>query len=439
MIVNKAACIFLTVVLLLFSPVGYATESDIALTTAENLTKHKFSKVYKSFDKKVKKQISKPALEKLWIDKEKGLGEYKSIGKITTTTVQGFRKSTIQIKYENGQFELTLYLTKKNKIAGLSFSIPEYSPPPEAVNKVFGREKIIVQTDTFKMKGELLLPEDCNQCPVVIILQGSGPSNMDGSNPTNPNRPYLDLAYGFALSGIASIRFDKRTYTYGKNAMPEGKVSLESEYIEDALSAIKLAKSYPFLDSTKIAIVGHSLGAYSAPLIAARDTSLSGIVVLSGPVRPVFEVIPDQYEFLLQLDNKYTDDEKALVDSMRQEVLLIQKKPSTVKELKHLGTNAMLPYYDYMINYNPIDTIKKLDCKVLIAQGNRDYQVRYDQEYNRYFNSLNTYDHVSFKLFEGLNHLLMFGTKPSTPSEYYVPGNVDEQVTKYIAEWMLNK
>lgn len=74
------------------------------------------------------------------------------------------------------------------------------------------REEVVVGKDTeFPLNGMLTLPDDTSSpVPAVVFVHGAGMSDMDGS--VGSLTPYMDLAYGLAGHGIASIRYDKRTY-----------------------------------------------------------------------------------------------------------------------------------------------------------------------------------------------------------------------------------
>ena len=49
--------------------------------------------------------------------------------------------------------------------------------------------------------------------PVVVLVQGSGPSDRDETIGPKQARS-RDLAWGLASQGIAVLRYDKRTYVY---------------------------------------------------------------------------------------------------------------------------------------------------------------------------------------------------------------------------------
>lgn len=76
-------------------------------------------------------------------------------------------------------------------------------------------ERIIVGENTkYPLNGLLILPDDATKpVPAVVFVHGSGASNMDEK--VGKVTPFKDLAEGVAKLGIASIRYDKRTFVHG--------------------------------------------------------------------------------------------------------------------------------------------------------------------------------------------------------------------------------
>jgi fermentation-respiration switch protein FrsA (DUF1100 family) len=93
-------------------------------------------------------------------------------------------------------------------------------------------------------------------------------------------------------------------------------------------------------------------------------------------------------------------------------------------------------WLDYR-KFDPVGTVKTLEKPVLVLQGRRDYQVTVEDDYQQWQSALRGKGNVQFWLYERLNHLFIAGDGPSTPLEYMVPGNVDEQVIDDIAAWVL--
>lgn len=105
------------------------------------------------------------------------------------------------------------------------------------VTDVWEEQPIQVGRSDKKLNGMLTLPRGNGRPPVVLLLPGSGPNNMDEKVGTGGNKPFADLAHGLAEAGIASIRYDKRSYAYPEDMM---LADVEGEYLEDADAAVEL-------------------------------------------------------------------------------------------------------------------------------------------------------------------------------------------------------
>jgi dipeptidyl aminopeptidase/acylaminoacyl peptidase len=121
-------------------------------------------------------------------------------------------------------------------------------------------EKIIIGENTkHPLNGILTLPDKINNpVPAIVLVHGSGPSNMDEK--VGKLTPFKDLADGLANRGIAVIRYDKRTYAHKKQFINKPDISVKEETIEDAILATELLRNDSRIDSDKIFIVGHSMG-----------------------------------------------------------------------------------------------------------------------------------------------------------------------------------
>ena len=76
-------------------------------------------------------------------------------------------------------------------------------------------ERIVIGENTkYPLNGLLTLPADVTTpIPAVVLVHGSGASNMDEK--VGKLTPFKDLAQGLARHGIASVRYDKRSFAHG--------------------------------------------------------------------------------------------------------------------------------------------------------------------------------------------------------------------------------
>ena len=88
-------------------------------------------------------------------------------------------------------------------------------------------ENIIVgEGSKYPLKGILTLPENLKApVPAVVFVHGSGASNRDEK--IGKVTPFKDLAEGLAKYGIASIRYDKRSFAHGLKLLREKIITVK--------------------------------------------------------------------------------------------------------------------------------------------------------------------------------------------------------------------
>ena len=231
-----------------------------------------------------------------------------------------------------------------------------------------GEEEITLNTQTGDIHGKLMLPESNAPCPVVIIIAGSGPTDMDGNSIGTglTNNSLLYLARELAANGIASVRYDKRGIGKSSAAGTKEEELRFDHYIDDAAAwADKLAGDARF---SKVVIAGHSEGSLIGMVAAKRNKAVKGYVSISGCGSPAYEILEKQ---------------------LQSQPAQIQKESAEIcKELREGRTVAQVPFYlaalyrqsvqPYLISwfaYNPAVEIAKLNIPVLILQGDKDIQV----------------------------------------------------------------
>ena len=106
-------------------------------------------------------------------------------------------------------------------------------------------ETIVVGAGTkYPLNGLLTLPGDLSKpVPAVVMVHGSGASNMDEK--VMKLTPFKDLAEGLARHGIASLRYDKRSFAHGLKMIRNRSLTVKEETIEDAILAVKMLREDP--------------------------------------------------------------------------------------------------------------------------------------------------------------------------------------------------
>lgn len=303
-------------------------------------------------------------------------------------------------------------------------------------------EKIIVGENTkYPLKGCLTLPDNVNQpVPAVVFVHGSGSSNMDEK--VGKLTPFKDLAEGLAKHGIASIRYDKRSFTHGFKMLREKNlvITVKEETIDDALLATERLRKDTRIDSNRIFIIGHSMGGMLAPRIDAEGGNYKGLVIMAGTPRKLEEVLIDQTNetlsslnpFLQKIAGKQSEKLRKMFEGLYE-------LSDTEAKKKKVGGGTTLYYFKEMGEHSVESYLKNLDKPILIMQGKKDVQVKENIDYTLYQELLADKPNVTFKLYEGLNHAFVpaiYDSIAKAKQEFNTERHIGETVIADIANWM---
>jgi hypothetical protein len=173
-----------------------------------------------------------------------------------------------------------------------------------------------------------------------------------------------------------------------------------------------------------------------APRIARNSPELAGIVIMAGNTRPIESLIVDQLRHIANIDGKIATEEQAQIDAAIKAAAAINSpnlKPSDQVEV--LGTNIPGSYFLDLRDYDAVATAKTLPIRMLILQGESDYQVTME-DFAGWQRGLANVPQARLKSFAALNHLLMPTVGKSTPENTLAPGHVDGNVIDEIATWI---
>jgi len=433
-----------TYVVLISSSVYAQTPSKDQKTAKEFLdyiVKEQYKQCIPLMDTVMTSKVREAGLEEIWDGITSRIGNYKAV-----KSVWNSKKDSFDIVHQITQFEkmdIDLYLTfnKRGLIEGFHMgsadttkSAESYISPSYANKRAFTEQNITIQNGEYSLPGTLSIPIAGDKFPLVILVHGSGPGNRDEE--IGPEQPFKDIAWGLASKRIAVCRYDKRTLVYGPK-MANQAITVKEETIDDVIACVKLMKMNPSVDSTKIFIVGHSLGAMLAPRIAQSINGLAGIIMLAGNARPMQDLLVEQFMYLSENYKKGPKIDKAYIDNIRKQVEVINSPDLNLQTpSKDLPFNTPASYWIDLKKYDQVQTAKKLTLPIFILQGEKDYQVTM-KDYNLWKENLSSKANVTMKLYPKLNHLFMEAPgEKSLPSDYEKAANVSEPVISDLANWI---
>jgi dienelactone hydrolase len=280
----------------------------------------------------------------------------------------------------------------------------------------------------------LTLPKGVEKPPVIILVQGSGQSDMNETIGANQNAPFKDIAHGLAQRGIATLRYNKRYYQFPEKAFADFRV--EDEVIADVYAAVDYAMSCGEVDETKIIVLGHSLGGLLAPVIARDNSDVKGIISLAGSPRYLEDIVYDQNAELVNAGALSEEDKAKTLEQVKAEVAKVKKLTADSIKSGAVILGMSEAYWLSLTQSNGGVIAPELDIPMLFMQGGADFQVSPDIDFKAWQAVLAGKDNCTFKLYDGLNHLFMATNGRRDISEYDPAGVVDAAVLDDIAAWV---
>jgi dienelactone hydrolase len=300
-----------------------------------------------------------------------------------------------------------------------SGSAPKPVEPPAGVTE---RTVTFKQLDGTPYPAVLCVPKSPSPAPMVVMLQGSGPNDRDET--IGPNKPFRDLAWGLAQRGVATLRFDKRTFAFP--AFYKG--SLDSESIDDGVDAVKFAQTLPEIDRARIYVLGHSLGSLAAIYVAER-VPVAGMVLMAGAGRPMDQVIRDQV-----IELAAGQGEAKLQETLKQQDSIMAKVRAGTATAQDLNGQPPDAVRD-MIVRDPIAELQKTTAPMLVLKGGKDAQL-FQADYDSLAAVAGKRPHSGAKLFPNLTHIFTPTDGPTDVRAIYQPAHVAPEVIDTIVAWM---
>jgi dienelactone hydrolase len=425
-----------------------ADQPDDASSTAaaaqkiiHQLVAGEFTKVEALYDDRMSAALPKGKLAESWPSLIQQEGPFESITDTQTIRVQGLEIVKLACKFANATLDATVAFDPDGKIAGLGFRPHQdteapWTAPAYAKPSSFTEQPLTLVNGKFELPGTLTMPRGDGPFPAIVLVQGSGPHDQDET--IGPNKGFKDLAFGLAAHGVAVFRYTKRTQKYAEMSNDDPtKLTVDDEVISDARAAVALVAKQQNINPKQLFLLGHSLGGYLAPRIAAGDPEIAGIAILGANTKPIEQVIVEQIHYLTAKSGAPADESAKQIADAEAAARQIESpdlKPGDTVTL--LGSKTYGAYWLDLRGYDPVKTASQLKIPILILQGGRDYQVT-NANFEDWTRALAKHKNVTLKSFPDLNHLFMPGRGVSTPTEYGNPNHVSEDVVNTVAAWVL--
>ncbi|WP_081957379.1 alpha/beta fold hydrolase [Paenibacillus sp. FSL R7-0273] len=420
-----------------------ATPDKYAEQVAGMLGGGKYMELWQqTFSKEVQLALPVFKLQSVWEMLTGSYGSFVRLDSVKAAQEGEFTVIQAPLVFAEARLTMSLKVDSSGRLAGILFGPASTAVELELPAGLIEEETIVGAGTAYPLEGVLTLPEHSSgPLPSVVLVHGSGSTDRDET--ALGYKAFRDLAWGLARQGIAVLRYDKRTFTYGQQYAGDKAASLtvKEETVEDAVLAADLLRLDGRLNPDQVYIAGHSLGGMLAPRIDAEGGDFAGLILLAGSPRKLWEIVYDQNMALIHSmseSDPLKAQSAALIDAEAQKAKALASM--TAAQAKQAPPVFGMPA-GYLLEMQQQDTAglaSKLTKPVLVLQGADDFQVYADKDYQLWKEVLGNNPSAEFKLYPGLNHFFVNydGAGAGTTDEYKVPGVVDEQVISDIGGWI---
>ena len=304
--------------------------------------------------------------------------------------------------------------TSDETSASGAFDETTAAPDPPAVKS----ELFELQSGKFLLNAVYTYVDDNEKHPTVLLIAGSGPCDCDET--AGVHKPLADIAKGLANRGINSLRVDKRTKFYPtKFAVTDG---ISQEYLIDCRAAIEYIRA---LDNTgDIYLLGHSLGAKIAPILANEDDGIKGLILFNGSLRSTAEIACDQYIKI------YPENKEAYIKE-RDSALNVNDK--NANETYYFGASGY--YWASLNKHNTFEELLSADVPLLIINSTNDRQI-FESDIDLWKTSFDENEKTRIIIDDKISHL-GYELDLSDQSTYLTKADFPERIISLFAEFIL--
>ncbi len=387
----------------------------------------------------LRQKIDSAQLEVIWQGLQVAQGALQKVGELAYRERNQRQFYYRQLDFVKSSVRLELQFNARWEITSLRLQPLSdeqlYLPPAYDNPEKYQEYSMRVKHDSIVLPAILSLPKNCKACPVVVMLHDMGPQDKDHS--IGPTKMFRDLAVGLAGEGIASLRYDKRTFRYGPELMADLRVlNIENEVIEDALAALQLLRTISEIDTQRIYLLGLGFGGMLAGSVASRSPlPIDGILAVGSSPRPLPDQLLDQYIQLLSAEMSFTDMQAAVQQLERQTQNAKSLKLGTDMPADSLPLQLPAPYWQYLQKFDAVAGFWQTNAKLWFLRGGNDYQSQ-AIDLQQWEMRLLGRDRVNFSTLPQLNHLLMPSLDVPATKAYQHQNNLDAAVIKTISDWL---
>ena len=205
--------------------------------------------------------------------------------------------------------------------------------------------------------AQLALPAGRARSPVVIMIGGAGPQDRDYSTVVGvafANHFFAAVEARLLCAGIGALRFDEVGTGKSTGSYADATTMTLAGDVTVLVDALRRTAG---VDSTRIALLGHSEGGAIAGIVASRRPAIAAVILLGAPVQKGEDIM--RFQIGLETRRSAADGE--------------------VARREHVHRSATDRWYQFFLRFSPASFYARLRQPTLILQGELDDQVSAEQ------------------------------------------------------------
>lgn len=287
---------------------------------------------------------------------------------------------SLVVTQPNGELQLTLWAEPDGSLLRLSIPLQGIelarddiaSPASRTTSfSLLSDEPVRIPASGFNLAASLAKPGGATApLPAIVLVGGSGPTDRDETAFGVPIMGHI--AGALVDAGFLVVRYDKRGVGQSGGRAESATIN---DYVEDARAVVAWLQKRKDVDKRRIAVVGHSEGAWVALAAAARDKRIAAIAMIAAPAATGADVVLEQQARLF--------DRMKTPEAERQEKVALQQRINAAvlgkgtwegvpESVRH---TADTPWFQSYLAFDPARVMKDVRQPIVIIHGELDAQV----------------------------------------------------------------
>jgi len=298
-----------------------------------------------------------------------------------------------------------------------------------------GDEAVVIPAVGFNLGATITKPSSpAPRMPAVILLSGSGVGDRDGLVQGVPT--LAQLAGAIADAGFLAVRYDKRGF--GQSGGRAESATIQ-DYAEDVRAVVRWLLLRKDIDPKRIAVVGHSEGAWVALLAAAREKRIGAVASIAGPATTGAELVLEQQQRALD-QMKLTPEErdkKVALQKQIQSAVISGKGWELVPQEERRAADT--PWFQSLLTFDPAKVLKDVRQPLFFVHGALDKQVpaTHADRLADIARKQSDSESIDVVVVRGVNHLLIPAfTGEVTEYASLTDRNVSKDMSGALTAWL---